>query len=257
VRPQPDPVALEPAALEPAALEPAALEPAAPEPAAPEPAAPEPAALEPAALEPDLGTARPDAAPTRSRLPAAERRAQIARAAREVFVERGPAGARTREIAQRAGITEAFMFRVFDGKEELYREAIERPAEALLTRLQTEMRRVVATGGGGVDTLAALIECGLAVLTEMGPILVVALFSDSERGRLFYRRSVIPALRGAEGYLSAVPGWDTTGVQREILWRAIFGVQFGTVVHHLLTEEPLDPGRTGRRLTRLIAAGIR
>jgi AcrR family transcriptional regulator len=194
---------------------------------------------------------------SRTRMPAAQRRAQIAGAAREVFVERGPAGARTREIAERAGITEAFMFRVFNGKEELYREAIEQPAEVLLARLETEMRRIAEAGDGGVPTLAALIQSGLTVLDELAPILVVALFSDMDRGRRFYRRAVIPALRGAEGYLAAVPGWDTTGVDPEILWRAIFGVQFGTVVHHLLTGEPLDASRTGRRLTRLIALGIR
>ena len=198
-----------------------------------------------------------EATPSRSRMPAAQRRAQIARAAREVFVERGPAGARTKEIAERAGITEAFMFRVFNGKEDLYREAVEAPAESLLARLPAEMRRIAGADGGGVATLAALLECGLAILSETAPTLVVALFSDMDRGRRFYRRAVIPALREAQGYLAAVPGWDTTGVDREILWRAIFGVQFGTVVHHLLTEEPLDPARTGRRLTRLIATGIR
>jgi AcrR family transcriptional regulator len=208
------------------------------------------------------GTAEPGAAvesdtETRVRMPAAERRADIARAAREVFVERGPAGARTKEIAERAGITEAFMFRVFNGKEELYQEAIEAPARELMSRMERELRAVIVHGDGGVETLRTLIETGLAVLSELAPIMVVALFSEMDRGRSFYRNSVIPALRQTEEYLAGVPGWDTGAVDPEILWRAIFGVQFGTVVHHQLTEEPIDAPTIAQRLTRLIATGIR
>jgi AcrR family transcriptional regulator len=194
---------------------------------------------------------------TRVRMPAAERRADIARAAREVFVERGPAGARTKEIAERAGITEAFMFRVFNGKEELYQEAIEAPARALMSRMERELHEVIVSGDGGIETMRALVETGLTVLSELAPILVVALFSEMDRGRSFYRGSVIPALRQTEEYLTHVPGWDTGAVDPEILWRAIFGVQFGTVVHHQLTEEPIDAPTIAQRLTRLIATGIR
>jgi AcrR family transcriptional regulator len=194
---------------------------------------------------------------TRVRMPAAERRADIARAAREVFVERGPAGARTKEIAERAGITEAFMFRVFNGKEELYQEAIEIPARELMGRMERELHEVIVRGDGGVETMRALIETGLAVLSELAPIMVVALFSEMDRGRSFYRTSVIPALRQTEEYLTHVPGWDTGAVDPEILWRALFGVQFGTVVHHQLTEQPMDAPLIAQRLTRLIATGIR
>ena len=225
-----------------------------------QPRAPKPAAAVLAAAAPD--TAAPDTAEagdteTRVRMPAAERRADIARAAREVFVERGPAGARTKEIAERAGITEAFMFRVFNGKEELYQEAIEVPARALMARMERELHEVIVSGDGGVETMRTLIETGLAVLSELAPLLVVALFSEMVRGRRFYRGSVIPALRQTEEYLTHVPGWDTGAVDPETLWRALFGVQFGTVVHHQLTEEPIDAATIAARLTRLIATGIR
>jgi AcrR family transcriptional regulator len=205
--------------------------------------------------------AEPAEAPTRIRMPAAERRADIARAAREVFVERGPAGARTKEIAERAGITEAFMFRVWAGKEELYREAIEEPAHQLMARMERDILDALRSGSddrtGGVATLRTLIERGITVLAELAPILVVALFSEMERGKAFYRRSVIPVLRQTREYLTGMPGWDTREVDPDVLWRAVFGVQFGTVVHHLLTEEPVDAARVAQRLTRLIATGIR
>lgn len=218
-----------------------------------------PDAVAPAPKVPDTPTETPEPSDpdTRVRMPAAERRADIARAAREVFLERGPAGARTKEIAERAGITEAFMFRVFNGKEELYQEAIEVPAREMMSRLERELHEVIVNGDGGVETMRSLIETGLTVLSELAPLLVVALFSEMDRGRSFYRGSVIPALRQTEEYLTHVPGWDTGAVDPEILWRALFGVQFGTVVHHQLTEEPIDAATIAQRLTRLIATGIR
>jgi AcrR family transcriptional regulator len=215
------------------------------------PAEPGPAAVTESETDPDIDTE------PRVRMQAAERRASIARAAREVFVERGPAGARTREIAERAGITEAFMFRVFGGKEELYRAAVEEPAEALLERLEAEIREATSRGGSGTETLRAVNERGIAVFSELAPIVVVALFSDMHRGRAFYRRSVNPLFRRVQTYLAGVAGWDTSDVDPEILSRALFGIQFGTVLHHLLTEHPIDAADTARRLTRLIAAGIR
>jgi AcrR family transcriptional regulator len=221
-------------------------------------------AADPARPAAPIEAAEPEPAPEpapdqhgRIRMPAAERRADIARAAREVFVERGPAGARTKEIAERAGITEAFMFRVFNGKEELYHEAIEVPAEALMAKLGRDTRDAIARGDGGVGTLRTLIERGIVVLSELGPILVVALFSEMERGKRFYRRSVIPAIRQTQEYLAGVPGWDTSAVDPGMLWRAVYGLQFGIVVHHLLTEEPIDPAAMAQRLTRLIATGVR
>jgi AcrR family transcriptional regulator len=209
------------------------------------------------APDPEPTPSRPADQHTRTRMPAAERRADIARAAREVFLERGPAGARTKEIAERAGITEAFMFRVFNGKEELYQEAIEVPAQELMARMERDIRDTINRGDGGVATLRTLIERGVTVLSELGPILVVALFSEMDRGKRFYRESVIPVIRQTRSYLAGMPGWDTGAVEPDVLWRALFGVQFGTVVHHQLTEEPIDPALIATRLTRFIATGIR
>lgn len=191
------------------------------------------------------------------RMQAAQRRADVALAAREVFVERGLAGARTKDIAERAGITEAFMFRIFDGKQDLYRAAIEIPAEQLLARLENDIRLVTSRGGDGVETLRAINERGISILGELAPIAVVALFSEMKRGKAFYRRSVVPPLRRAQLYLSGVAGWDTTGVDPDVLWRAVLGIQFGTVVHHLLTETPIDAHDVAQRLTRLVVSGIR
>lgn len=54
-------------------------------------------------------------------------RADLLHAAREVFGERGYAGARTREIADRAHATEQMLYRHFRTKEELFQQAVFEP----------------------------------------------------------------------------------------------------------------------------------
>ena len=67
-----------------------------------------------------------DGAP-RKRLTAAARRQMILDAARDVFVESGLNGARLRDIADRVGITEAYLYRHFDSKADLYEASVHEP----------------------------------------------------------------------------------------------------------------------------------
>ncbi|MCX6647069.1 MAG: TetR/AcrR family transcriptional regulator [bacterium] len=60
----------------------------------------------------------------RNRLSADDRRTQIIEKAAEVFSIRGVTGTRTRDIANACGINEALIYRYFESKEELYREAM-------------------------------------------------------------------------------------------------------------------------------------
>ena len=62
---------------------------------------------------------------TRKRLTKQERRTRILEAATDVFSEKGFAGARTQEIAARAGISNALIFQHFDSKQALYGAALE------------------------------------------------------------------------------------------------------------------------------------
>jgi len=62
---------------------------------------------------------------TKSRLSAEQRKEAILEAALNVFARKGYNGARTKEIAQEAGISETLVFRHFGSKENLYREALD------------------------------------------------------------------------------------------------------------------------------------
>ncbi|HET9769986.1 MAG TPA: helix-turn-helix domain-containing protein, partial [Acidimicrobiia bacterium] len=75
---------------------------------------------------------RPDNEQPRKRLTAAARREMILAAARDVFVESGLNGARLRDIADRAGITEAYLYRYFTSKAELYHAAVFEPVERII-----------------------------------------------------------------------------------------------------------------------------
>ncbi len=199
----------------------------------------------------------PVPAPPNGRMRAEDRRADIARAARDVFLERGFAAARTKEMAERAGITEQFLFRVFNGKEDLYTAAIEDRVEELLTQLAAEFGEIAARNKPGIETLRAINTAGLSIMAELAPLIVIALFSEMERGRAFYRRSLIPTWRKVQKHLAAIEGWDTTGVDPAVLAQAVFGIHFGTAVHHFLVNRPLDVDEVSHRLTQLIASGIR
>src|SRR3712207_5282149 len=57
---------------------------------------------------------------TRTRRTADERRAQVVEAALEEFAQAGLAGASTETIARRAGISHAYLFRLFGTKKDLF-----------------------------------------------------------------------------------------------------------------------------------------
>ena len=70
--------------------------------------------------------------PRRRRLPAAERRELIEKAATEVFAERGYGGASMNEIARRSGISVPVLYDHFASKLDLHRRLLERTRNELL-----------------------------------------------------------------------------------------------------------------------------
>ncbi len=70
----------------------------------------------------------------RKRLPGPERRAQIVEVATLLLVKKGFKGTTTREIAAKAGISEAVIFKHFSRKEDLYRAIIDQRCDDGLGR---------------------------------------------------------------------------------------------------------------------------
>lgn len=137
-------------------------------------------------------------APARApRLAASDRRAQILRAARDVFMRDGYAGARIKGISEEAGVNEALIYRHFPSKEALFDAAITEP-------LQQSVARTLALGAQADERMTAdalrrdyvveLVEEMLTGMTEVAPLLGVVLFGGEDRARDFYRAQFSPAL---------------------------------------------------------------
>jgi AcrR family transcriptional regulator len=62
---------------------------------------------------------------TTQRLPRAERREQIARAAATVFMRGGFDGTSMDDVARQAGVTRLIVYRIFESKDELYRAVLD------------------------------------------------------------------------------------------------------------------------------------
>jgi AcrR family transcriptional regulator len=95
--------------------------------------------------------------PRRTRLPAAERRETILRAAAEVFAEAGYRAAKVSDVAERVGITEPVIFQNFGSKAALFTAVIERAAAEVHASLDD-----LAAGFGSASGLLAHVLTGSA-----------------------------------------------------------------------------------------------
>jgi AcrR family transcriptional regulator len=109
-----------------------------------------------------VGARRRSPARQKARSPAARRRSappepareRILVAALQVFAERGFEGARTRDIAERAGVNLGLLAYYFAGKEQLWREAVTRSFE----ELGADVAEVMSQAGAGAVDERALLE---------------------------------------------------------------------------------------------------
>jgi AcrR family transcriptional regulator len=189
----------------------------------------------------------------RERLPQAERREQILVAARQVFLESGFTGARTKEIAERAGITEAFLFRRFSSKEEMYRAAVLDPVVGAFDALAADIK-AIGDDSGDDRTLfiRRVTELCLTFFAEWGSLDAVALFSELNMGRVFYQTDLAPRLRRIRKEIADHAG--VPGVDKEILRRALFGAPWAIAFDHDLTGRTMNAELIAAGLTGVFAA---
>ena len=100
------------------------------------------------------------AGPRRRRLPAAERRETILRAASAVFAESGYRAAKVSEVAARVGVTEPVIFQNFGSKAALFAAVIERAAAEVRTALDALSATGDPATGDPVTGLLAHVLAG-------------------------------------------------------------------------------------------------
>src|SRR5712691_1701804 len=159
-------------------------------------------------------------------------------AARDVFLESGLNGARLRDIADRVGITEAYLYRHFASKTDLYEAAVHEPV-----RQATEAftQRVAALVGSeamtGLELVRLINELMLEFMVDAVPYLGVALFSDVASGGSFYQSKIYPRVHEPVLFLlRSIKGWPAAGIDPDLVVNSMWGLNYGIALDSLLRK---------------------
>ena len=205
------------------------------------------------------GTVEPASTLTKRQIAAAERRVQILDASRKVFLARGLVGARTRQIAEEAGVKEAILYSHFASKEEIFAAAVFDPLEELVSEI---VERVKIASESPDDhakqrMFAEENQRALEVMNEVVPLLGVALFSNVELGRTFFVERLAPLLeKWAEATRLAMKGWEHRKVDPRTVMISAWGMHFGLALDSSLRGEELDVNRASKQLVELLYYGL-
>ena len=146
--------------------------------------------------------------PSSKKLPAADRKQAILRAAAPVFARLGRAGATTKEIAKAAGISEALLYKHFQGKEALYAQLENRcvEANAVGDQLFDGATRSTETLVMGVAVLVQAVFLGIGAREsheESKRLIISSLLGDGQFAKAFLDRHVKPWIGFFEKSLKA------------------------------------------------------
>jgi AcrR family transcriptional regulator len=190
------------------------------------------------------------------------RRGSILEAARSAFVTSGFAGTRTRDIAARAGVNEALLFRHFANKEAIFEEAVVVPLLAIMgTSVGPEM--TAATGDEPPDELArkyaatqSTMRRMLEVMQRAVPLLGVVLFAENDRAKALYREQITPILDAGAVRLRRNYGtWAHRPFDPDLMARASTGMCLFIALDAHFSGVELDLDATADELARIIMYG--
>lgn len=190
-------------------------------------------------------------APREPRLTGPERRQQIIEAARRVFLRHGLAGARTRHIADEAGVNEALLYHHFDSKETIFEVAVLEPLHAMMTDLFTSATLAIDATDAEEEVRRTVLHL-IRTMQEVLPLLGMVLFGDPAAGREFYREKYYPLLRqGYEVGARAMSEWARHPVDPSVA-TAVHGMCFVGAMDHWFRGVELDEEHMADVLTDLI-----
>ena len=147
----------------------------------------------------------------RRRLPKSERRKRILAEARAAFLEAGGTlnGATVRSIADRCGVDQALIFRHFDTKEDLYREAVLAPIELVVCSLADNAAQMALAESASErvtriwDLTYNVVVQLLALPPDVIRTVAMLLFSKVSEAPAFYHRTLKPALSSFEAIVES------------------------------------------------------
>lgn len=196
----------------------------------------------------------------RQRMSAEERRAQILAAAREVFLADGMAGARTRRIAEVAGVNEALLYQHFSSKEEIFEEAVVRPLHevvAAVTGAGSALPAFDAEGRAQHDLTEEYLAELLRTFLEVSPLLGVVLFSERAAGERFYAEAIGPLADTISTVVrESFPTWSHRDFDPGLVTISVIGACISLSLDHHFAGRPVDIEATARQLTDLLFFGL-
>lgn len=169
------------------------------------------------------------------RFTAEDRKQQILEIATELFANQGFEGTTTREIANRAKVNEAIIFRHFSSKEELYWSVIE--AKCNLGEARRRIRERIAQGGGIREVFIEIAE-GILTRRQQDPTLMrLLLFSSLERHTLsdrFFRTYIADYYETLAEYIrERIAKGELKDVDPLLAARGFLGM----VIYHSMVQE--------------------
>jgi AcrR family transcriptional regulator len=200
-------------------------------------------------------TAKPAVRLRRVYRPAAERRVEIIAAAQAVFVRANLQGARTRDIADVAGVNEATLFKHFPSKKALFEAAVMQP---LITAMQGMQGRLeLYQTARTPEEMGRLAHAStIRHLTDMErvlPLLTTALFSDLEMGRKLFREHLEPLIRERGEVLRPLV---KDGIDPRFVGLATFGMLFAVAMQRWFGGGRGNLSETAVQFNRLSTGGF-
>ena len=205
------------------------------------------------------GTGEVSDAGPRRRLSAAERRAQIIGAARQVFLANGRDGSRTKDIARAAGVNEALLYRHFDSKESLFHEAMVAPLTALVANMAASAEELPFDPAGSRqhELTRSFIAGLLATMIEIVPPLGVVLFAEGMAGAKFYRQGLVPVIDTVtDAVTRALPTFRHRDFEPRFVIEAVVGLCYGLSVDAHFRGREIDVERASADIADLVFYGV-
>lgn len=192
---------------------------------------------------------------------AEDRRRHIVDAARRVFVRAGFAGARTRDLAAEAGVTEALIYQHFASKDELLEAAVGEPlAEAvgqLIVTSGTPPEQFDVEGEEMYERTRLFVKDLLTAMDDIAPLLGVMLCGDADVASAYYRERLAGPLDAVRDVIDANrPYWHHRDFDSELLGKAVFGMAWFLSLSDQLAGRERDRDETAHHIAAMIIFGL-
>jgi AcrR family transcriptional regulator len=159
----------------------------------------------------------------------------ILQAARELFSERGYAGATTREIAQRADINEVLLFRHFTSKAQLFERAVFEPCQSFIedfSRNYSPLPLQASTEAARAREFVAGLYQVLHKNRRLMMALIAASFHEPDITRsMSHIEAVRDYYKSAENYMRREGGQSALGIGTSVR------LSFGLIAAAVLFED--------------------